>query len=191
MQGEIVVRRETNAELLVPIVNLAYRSPPNFGKSWTGEGHLVTGPRVTVEELKAELETPGVYVFAAFDADGVICGSVQLRVLQDKKDEKSTKKSCSLGMLNVDPHKQAQGIGRKMVQHAETFARDQLGVDELVLHVLGKREELIAWYGRLGFVEEEGHTEPFPNQYRATDAALADYGGQLFFRIMRKQLKKE
>lgn len=74
-QNRIMIRREVNAELLVPIVNLAYRSPPNFANSWTGEGHLMRGPRVTVDELKAELNTEGVYVFAAFDNNGVICGS--------------------------------------------------------------------------------------------------------------------
>ena len=65
-----------------------------------------------------------------------------------------------LGMLSVERDVQGRGIGRRMMQAAEEFARraGHVAIDLRIVHV---REELPPYYRGLGYVEDG--TEPAPD----------------------------
>jgi ribosomal protein S18 acetylase RimI-like enzyme len=65
------------------------------------------------------------------------------------------------GMFAVRPRSQGGGIGRRLVGAAERHALEHLGATTMRMHVIRQREELIAWYRRLGY-EPTGETAPFP-----------------------------
>lgn len=56
------------------------------------------------------------------------------------------------GMLSVDPKRQGNGIGRKMVEAAEAYCREK-GCTAMDLTVLSLRPELPPLYRKLGYVE--------------------------------------
>jgi GNAT superfamily N-acetyltransferase len=68
--------------------------------------------------------------------------------------------SCYLGMLTVDPARQAGGLGKRLLIHCEELAR-RWGCARMRMTVIGGREELLSFYERRGYVRT-GNTEPFP-----------------------------
>ncbi|MPN42312.1 hypothetical protein SDC9_189869 [bioreactor metagenome] len=66
-----------------------------------------------------------------------------------------------IGMLATNPTLQAQGVGKQMLLHAETYAIDHFGALELKMSVLSSRPELLALYERRGYVLT-GEVEEYP-----------------------------
>jgi GNAT superfamily N-acetyltransferase len=64
-----------------------------------------------------------------------------------------------LGPLSVDPPSQGLGIGKLLVKAAEDYACAH-GCRHMDLRIVNLREELPAFYRKLGYVETG--TEPFP-----------------------------
>ena len=65
------------------------------------------------------------------------------------------------GMFAVEPTCQGRGIGRAVVAECERIAREEWSLPVLQMTVIDLREELIAWYGRLGY-RRTGNFLPFP-----------------------------
>ncbi|MDA4825259.1 GNAT family N-acetyltransferase, partial [Enterobacter kobei] len=65
-----------------------------------------------------------------------------------------------LGMLSVEPERQAGGLGRFMIAAAEAEAAARFGARTIRMTVIRQRPELIAWYERRGYALT-GETEPF------------------------------
>lgn len=63
-------------------------------------------------------------------------------------------------MVTVSPLRQANGIGRTMLEAAEAHARER-GGKTMEMTVISVRDTLIAWYERRGY-RLTGKTEPFP-----------------------------
>ena len=90
------------------------------------------------------------------DDDGRIVGAL---VLMDKED------GILLDNVAVLPARQGQGIGRRLVEHAESEAR-RLGHRHLDLYTHERMTENIAMYARSGYEEIERRTEHgFPRVY--------------------------
>jgi len=66
-----------------------------------------------------------------------------------------------LGLLTVDPRRQAGGLGRWLIAAAEAEAIDRFGATRMEMTVIRQRAELIAWYERRGY-RLTGETRPFP-----------------------------
>jgi predicted N-acetyltransferase YhbS len=145
---------------IIQIVNSAYYGQAG-SKSWTSEGHLVAGPRITEENLYNYLQQPTITIIKCADEQGNVVGCV---LLEKKKD------TLYLGMLSVDPQIQASGIGKLLLQQAETFAR-QHQYATITITVIDQRHELIDWYKRKGY-KPTGNIQPFTNP---SSTALADF----------------
>jgi GNAT superfamily N-acetyltransferase len=65
-----------------------------------------------------------------------------------------------LGMLAVDPARQAGGLGRALMAAAEEEARG-FGARAMEMTVIAPRGELIAYYERRGYART-GEIRPFP-----------------------------
>ncbi|GAB0492563.1 hypothetical protein MMPV_003830 [Pyropia vietnamensis] len=66
-----------------------------------------------------------------------------------------------LGMLAVDPGWQSRGLGAALADRVEATAK-LAGAPRVVMDVLDVREELLAWYGRRGYVRTGGSTPAKP-----------------------------
>lgn len=140
---------------LVALINSAYRGETSK-KGWTTEAHLLEGElRTDIPSLTMMMNNPQTIVLKFTKADGVIAGSVYL-----EKQERS----LYLGMLTVSPLQQASGIGKQLMSAAEQYAKEN-NCTCIFMNVISVRQELIAWYERLGY-QKTGETKPFPDDNR-------------------------
>jgi len=145
---------EADLPALNRLVNRAYRGEASE-QGWTTEAHLLAGQRTDEADLQTQLLTPGITFLLAHTETNDLVGSV---LLQPQAAD------LYLGMLSVEPTRQAQGIGRQLVAAAEKFARRQ-GCTGIRITVISVRQELLAWYERLGF-RPTGDTVDFPTDIR-------------------------
>lgn len=133
------------------LVNSAYRGDSSRS-GWTTEADFLDGIRTDEEQLAALMAAPESIFLLRFDEVNHLLGSVYL----EKQNHK-----LYLGMLTVDPILQNKGTGKQLMQQAEVYARNQ-GCDSIIITVITKRSELIAWYERRGY-QQTGERRPFPN----------------------------
>lgn len=132
------------------LVESAYRGESSRA-GWTTEADLLGGQRTDREALADILADPDQYMLVMRDSDALI-GSI---LVTDKSE------GCAyFGMLTIDPQRQAGGLGRQLLAAGENAAR-AFGANVMECQVIRQREELIAWYGRQGYVDT-GDTRPFP-----------------------------
>ena len=139
-----------DAPALQALVQRAYRGEAARA-GWTHEADLLDGERVSLAEVAALLAAPSERILVAEEDDAPI-GCVRVAGLGEGR--------AYLGMLAVEPGRQAGGLGRALVGAAEQFARDTLRASHIEMTVIDSRAELIAWYQRRGY--RATGTCPFP-----------------------------
>ena len=133
------------------LVERAYRGD-SARRGWTHEADLVTGERIGRDELATLLEGESGRVLVAV-AGGALAGCVHIA------DQGHG--LAYLGLLCVDPGRQAQGIGARLIAFAEETARRTFGARAIEMTVIDRRGELIDYYLRRGYIRS-GETRPFP-----------------------------
>lgn len=136
-------------DALEVLINSAYRGDTSK-KGWTTEADLLGGIRTDKESLTALLTKPGA-TFLVVEHETGLAGCVYLEIQGN---------ALYLGMLTVSPELQNAGIGKKLMQAAEGFAK-QHQLTKITMTVISVRHELIAWYERHGY-HKTGETKPFP-----------------------------
>jgi GNAT superfamily N-acetyltransferase len=140
-----------DAAAIVALVNSGYRGESSK-KGWTTEADLLGGQRTDAGKVGEMIALARSRVELAFAPGGKLIACVHL-----KKEEDG---SCYLGMLTVDPERQAGGIGKALMVRSEEIARGW-GCARMRMTVIDARAELIAYYERRGY-RLTGKTEPFP-----------------------------
>jgi GNAT superfamily N-acetyltransferase len=140
-----------DANAIVQLVNSAYRGDSSR-RGWTTEADLLGGQRTDPEKVSEMIQLPHSRIELAESDDGGLLGCVSL--------EREPAGACYLGMLTVDPTRQAAGIGKLLLGHSEAIAR-QWGCEAMRMTVIHLREELLRYYERQGY-RRTGATEPFP-----------------------------
>ena len=158
--------------VLVELINSAYRGEASK-KGWTTEAGLLQGElRTDVPTLSSMINRPGAIILKYTTTGNRITGSVFL-----EKQERG----LYLGMLTVSPLLQGAGIGKKLMQAAEQYAREN-HCGCIFMNVISVRHELVAWYERQGY-HKTGETKPLP-----TDTRFGIPTQPLEFAIMQKEL---
>jgi predicted N-acetyltransferase YhbS len=111
------------------------------------ERFFIEGDRINAETVRRMMGT-GQFVVAQ-DEDGIAAC-----VYLEPRGERAY-----LGLLSVDPARQRSGLGSRMITAAEDHAR-ALGAGHIDLRIVNLREELPAFYRRLGYLVTG--TSPFP-----------------------------
>ena len=142
-----------DAPAVVHLVQDAYRGEGGEGR-WTTEAHLVRGHRTTLAEVEANIAADHSVVLVTEDAGGLLA-CCHLKALGGDPPR------AYFGMFAVRPGHQGAGVGRAMVANSEDWARDQWGAAVMEMQVIDGRDELLAWYDRLGYRRTE-RTIPFP-----------------------------
>jgi len=137
------------------LVNAAYRGEGGQA-GWTSEVGMVHGTRTTSATLKEDLATSAdVSILTMRDAKELLA-CVRLELSSGARGQPL----CYIGMLAVRPCAQDRGLGRTLIQHAETMGRIA-GARVSRITVVSLRDSLIAWYERQGY-RRTGETERFP-----------------------------
>jgi len=153
MTDSVTVRIATLEDIprLHPVIERAYRGD-SARQGWTHEADLLSGERIDDASLTAMMADPAQILLIAEQGDAAV-GCVSLTARGDGL--------VYLGLLCVDPTRQAGGIGKIIIAAAEKASRDQLDADRIEMTVIDSRVELIAYYERRGFVRT-GERRPFP-----------------------------
>jgi GNAT superfamily N-acetyltransferase len=133
------------------VIERAYRGD-TARAGWTHEADMITGERITLADLVALAQVPNSRLLVAWSGDTPV-GSV---AITDKGGG-----LAYLGLLAIDPKRQAAGLGRRLIAAAEDCAREAFGTRTMEMTVIARRAELIAWYERRGYARS-GETRPFP-----------------------------
>lgn len=153
--------RRDEADALSALVNSAYRGDPSRA-GWTTEADLLGGQRTdpaALREFMATGETTLDRVLLVYDgmAGGTGVGRLPEACVQlERRGD-----DAYLGMLTVQPTRQASGLGKRLLGAAEGWAAARWGARTIIMTVITQRPELIAWYERRGY-HATGETAPFP-----------------------------
>jgi GNAT superfamily N-acetyltransferase len=137
-----------DAKELNMLINSAYRGEESK-KGWTTEAEILGGIRMNEATLREMIEA-GIGTIIKYTKGEQILATVYLEVKTP---------ALYLGMFAVSPHSQGMGIGKELLNFAESFAREH-GCDRITLTVIRTRLELIAWYERHGY-EPTGNSIDF------------------------------
>lgn len=133
------------------LIESAYRGD-SARAGWSHEADLLDGQRTDVASLGAMLADPAQRLLVFRDHE-VLSACVAL-----------TDKGAGLaylGMLTVDPSRQAAGLGRIILAAAEDHCSAHFAASRVEMTVIAQRSELIAWYERRGYAST-GERRPFP-----------------------------
>lgn len=136
---------------IVALVESAYRGDVSRG-GWTTEADFLDGQRIDVAGVTDVIAKPDSVVILAERANGELLACCHI----EKQGG-----ACYFGMFSVRPGLQGSGIGRRMLDEAERFARDKWKSIKMEMTVISIRDELIAWYERRGY-RRTAIFKPFP-----------------------------
>lgn len=139
------------------LVNTAYR-PQAGEEGWTHESALIRGARTDPAAVAALIASSGDHaVLLTGLLDDALVACVRIEADAD---------GAHIGMLAVTPARQTGGLGRRMLQAAEDWARTRFGATVALLTVIGERTELKAFYLRRGY-RDCGRRLPYPADGRS------------------------
>jgi ribosomal protein S18 acetylase RimI-like enzyme len=147
----LVAATAADVDAIVALVESAFRGEASRA-GWTTEADLLDGRRTGPDEIGAIVADARQVILLARDEAGALAASVNLRQDGD---------AAWLGMLAVRPALQGSGLGRRVVEGAERFARGRWGARSMRMKVIAQRSELIAWYERRGY-RDSGERAAFP-----------------------------
>jgi ribosomal protein S18 acetylase RimI-like enzyme len=150
--SKLTFRRATveDAQAITNLINSAYRGETSR-QGWTTEADLLEGLRTTPQEIKQLISACDSFLLLCHRG-AELAGSVHV--------EKQGKQAY-IGMFVVRPDIQGAGIGKQLLEEAETLARKSWEVDSYVMVVITSRHELIAFYERRGY-RRTGQLSEFP-----------------------------
>jgi GNAT superfamily N-acetyltransferase len=132
-----------DARAVAALISLAYRV----------EDFFKIGDRTDEDDVRARMGKGDFLLLE--DAMGTLAGCVYVSVRGE---------TGYFGMLSIDPARQGQGLGRRLIGAAEDHCR-RAGCREMELEVVNLRTELPPFYRRMGYVESA--TRAFPDHERA------------------------
>jgi GNAT superfamily N-acetyltransferase len=151
------IRPATRSDIpsLHALVESAYRGD-SARHGWTHEADLLDGQRTDPESLAEVIDDPDQRILIAVDDV-----TDRLAIIACVQIAKKAHGKSYLGLLCVDPSRQATGLGRQLIAAAEHAAATLFGAHVVEMTVIKQRAELIDYYQRRGY-SMTGEERPFP-----------------------------
>jgi ribosomal protein S18 acetylase RimI-like enzyme len=177
MAGSLSFRRAVLADTpdIVALVESAYRGDSSRA-GWTTEADLLEGQRTDADEVGSLITRKTGLILLALSGSALMA-SMALSDLGGGR--------AYLGMFAVSPSAQGAGLGRAMIEEAESLVKREFQATCLRMTVIAQRTELIAWYERRGFVNT-GEREDFPYGDPRFGLPVRD---DLYFAVLEKSLR--
>jgi GNAT superfamily N-acetyltransferase len=142
LNGAIRIRWAESRDVaaIVRVINVAFRAAESF---------FIERDRISAQALQPML-AKGNFLLAEDLAGLAGCVLVELRG-----------ERAYFGLLAVDPARQHRGLGLRLIDQAENYAR-AAGCRAMDIRIVSLRAELPPFYRRLGYVETG--TAPFPEE---------------------------
>ncbi|WP_333872875.1 GNAT family N-acetyltransferase [Methylobacter sp.] len=166
-----------DAGQIAALVNSAYRGESSR-QGWTTEADLLTGRRTDAEDI-LRLISNDDSMFLLYKAGAELSGSVHVQKQAEQVD---------LGMLAVNPSLQGRGIGKQLLEAAEQAALETWGINKLVMTVISRRDELIAFYQRRGY-QRTGASKEFPVNPELWMPKVADLRLEILEKVLSENRK--
>lgn len=173
MQPTVRAATLDDAPVLADLVHRAYRGDSSRA-GWTTEADLLEGQRIGLSDVEAKISASDCEVLLA--EDGRILGCCEIEQRPDR--------GAYFGMFAVEPRLQGGGVGRLLLDRAESRVRERWGATAMEMTVIAQRTELISWYERRGYAKT-GETRPFPYGDPAFGLPQRD---DLVFEVLAKRL---
>ena len=132
------------------------------------EAFFKIGDRTSPDEIASLMNAGGEFLVLDNGDAGNTVACVYLECRGDR---------AYFGMLSIDPRRQRQGLGRRLIGAAESRARER-GCRFMDIHIVNLRQELPDLYRGFGYIERG--TLPFSEPNRASRPC--------FFIVMSKSL---
>lgn len=136
----------SDLEALQAVIQRAYRGR-SASASWSHEGELPEGERVSRGDLEALLAAPDARLSLAEVAGHIVGSSLVVAVAPGR---------CEIRLVSVDPSFQGEGLGGQLLGQAEALAVDAFAASHAVIEVLQHKSRLIAYYERRGYRRTDG-----------------------------------
>lgn len=150
---QIEVAASSDLASVVSLLNRAYRATGGEA-GWTTEVGLLAGDRMSEATLREELAGKPHAHLMVYKVQEEVLGCVWLEPVAEDGD------TWYLGSLAIDPGRQNEQLGRRLLGAAEDWIR-QKGGRWIKITVINERRTLLDWYERRGYLRT-GDSEPFP-----------------------------
>lgn len=151
MSGEIRPATKADLPALHFVIERAYRGD-SARQGWTHEADLLFDTRTDLATLEDIVADPAQVLLVLFEDDAPL-GCVNVA---DRGDG-----LAYLGLLCIEPTRQGEHLGRRLIAAAEAHAREDFACHAIELTVIEQRRELIAYYERRGW-RVTGERRDFP-----------------------------
>lgn len=134
---------DDSLEELTELLHRAYKKLADMGLRF-----VATYQDVTV--TKRRIKTADCFVA---ELDGKLIGTIAFhrpRPWTDRPTDYEQGKIAHFAQFAINPEFQSQGLGSRMLEHVEDFARS-LGLSQLAFDTSENAQHLIDWYGKRGY----------------------------------------
>ncbi|MES2502261.1 MAG: GNAT family N-acetyltransferase [Pseudomonadota bacterium] len=167
-----------DAQDIAALINSAYRGESSRA-GWTTEADILDGLRTTTQEVASIIKREDAFVLV-----GVLRDQIVATICCEKQDAYG-RNIAHLGMIAVKPTLQNKGHGATMIQAAEAMTAREWRVVGFHMAVITLREELIAFYERLGYVRS-GEFKNFPENSALWQPKVAGLTLEYLVKIIRR-----
>ena len=168
----------SDAQAIAALINSAYRGETSRA-GWTTEADILDGVRTTTQEIASLIKREDAFILV-----GVLRDQIVATICCERQDAYG-RNIAHLGMIAVKPTLQNKGYGTTMIQAAEAMTAREWRVVGFHMAVITLREELIAFYERLGFARS-GEFKNFPENSALWQPKVAGLTLEYLVKIIKR-----
>lgn len=168
----------SDAQAIASLINSSYRGESSRA-GWTTEADILDGLRTTTQEVAAIIQREDAFMLI-----GVLHDQIVATICCERQDAYG-RNIAHFGMVAVKPTLQNKGYGTTMLQAAEAMTMRGWRVVGFHMAVITLREELIAFYERLGYART-GEFKNFPEDSALWQPKVANLTLEYLVKIIKK-----
>jgi ribosomal protein S18 acetylase RimI-like enzyme len=168
----------SDAQAIAGLINSSYRGESSRA-GWTTEADILDGLRTTTQEVAAIIQREDAFMLI-----GVLHDQIVATICCERQDAYG-RNIVHFGMVAVKPTLQNKGYGTTMLQAAEAMTMREWRVVGFHMAVITLREELIAFYERLGYARS-GEFKNFPEDSALWQPKVPNLTLEYLVKIIKK-----